>query len=163
MILAEHACNEHVAHWFKRPVIVEADWTSHPWHHNNVGGVLWARRDTTQVMLGVSLQATWDTTLVVKIIATGRSQIIQQPEYTPRYEEMLILLLDFSICTHLSTWSSFIRCRSRRRQIMVGMKKIKDRTGLRGFEESVSLAQDHKKWRDLTARQHLMIDHEQSK
>ena len=37
-------------------VVVGADWTLHPWHQNDVGGAA-ARRDTTQVMLGVSLQA----------------------------------------------------------------------------------------------------------
>ena len=41
-----------------------ADWTLHPWHHNNVGGVTEGSCDTTQVMLGVSLQARCDTALV---------------------------------------------------------------------------------------------------
>ena len=47
-----------------------ADWTLHPWRHNssNVGGDLQARRDTTKVMLGVSLRARCDTTLVFVII-----------------------------------------------------------------------------------------------
>ena len=38
-------------------VVVGADWTLHPWRHNNVGDINAARRDTTQVMLGVSLRA----------------------------------------------------------------------------------------------------------
>ena len=33
-------------------------------HHNNVGVSLRERRATTQVMLGVSLRARWDATLV---------------------------------------------------------------------------------------------------
>ena len=33
-------------------VVVGADWTLHPWRHNNVGDINAARRDTTQVMLG---------------------------------------------------------------------------------------------------------------
>ena len=37
---------------------------------HNVGGVTAGRRDTTQVMLGVSLRARWDTTLVIIIITT---------------------------------------------------------------------------------------------
>ena len=32
--------------------------------HNNVGVSLWERQATTQVMLGVSLRARWDATLV---------------------------------------------------------------------------------------------------
>ena len=61
---------------------MRADWTLNPWHHNssNVGGVtaglgrdttqvmlgvsLRARRRTNQVMLGVSVRTRWDTTLV---------------------------------------------------------------------------------------------------
>ena len=36
--------------------------------HNNVGVSLRERRDTAQVMLGVSLQARWHATLVMLII-----------------------------------------------------------------------------------------------
>ena len=46
---------------------------------------------------------------------------------------------------------------------MVGMWNINDPTGLREYEQFVSSAQDQKKQMDLTARQHFMIDHEQSK
>ena len=47
-------------------VVVGTDWTFHPWRHNssNVGGVTAARRETTQVILGVSLRARLDTTVV---------------------------------------------------------------------------------------------------
>ena len=33
-------------------LVMGADWTLHPWHHNNVGVLLRARCDTTQVMFG---------------------------------------------------------------------------------------------------------------
>ena len=55
-----HAMNMQLA------VVVGADWTLHSWRHNssNVGVSRRARRDRTQVMLGVSLRDRWDTTLV---------------------------------------------------------------------------------------------------
>ena len=37
-------------------------------YHYNVGGSLHERRATTQVMLGVSLRARWDPTLLIIII-----------------------------------------------------------------------------------------------
>ena len=40
--------------------------------HNNVGMYLRERLATTQVMLGVSLRARWDATLVVIIIAVNK-------------------------------------------------------------------------------------------
>ena len=46
-------------------MVVGADWTLHPLPHNssNVGVSLRARQNTTKVMLGVSLRASYDTTL----------------------------------------------------------------------------------------------------
>ena len=38
-----HAMNMWLTDWCKRPVIVGADWTLHPWRHNNVGVSLRAR------------------------------------------------------------------------------------------------------------------------
>ena len=45
----------------------------HPWHHNNVGGVTadQARRKSSNVGGGGSLQARWDITLVVVMICVS--------------------------------------------------------------------------------------------
>ena len=43
--------------------------------HNNVGVSLQERRDTTQVMLGVSLRARWDATLVFIMVLGHTIQI----------------------------------------------------------------------------------------
>ena len=47
-------------------VVVRADWTLHPWRHNNVGGITagQARHNSSNVGCVGLLRARWDTTLV---------------------------------------------------------------------------------------------------
>ena len=47
--------------------------------HNKVGVSLQERRGTTQVMLGVSLRARWDTTLVIIITVKTYVGVLQSP------------------------------------------------------------------------------------
>ena len=47
--------------------------------HNKVGVSLQERQGTTQVMLGVSLRARWDTTLVIIITVKTYVGVLQSP------------------------------------------------------------------------------------
>ena len=64
----------------QRTVVVGADWTLHPWCHNNVGGVTVGQARHNSRNVGVSLRARCDTTLVSIMQFTFCSLINRLPK-----------------------------------------------------------------------------------
>ena len=91
-------------------VVVGADWTLHPWRHNNVGSVTAGQARHNSSNGGGSLRARLDTTLVYFSPLGDRATLCHQS--TPRHQTCVMMKTCGMTCRvrHSERWSAIFDC-----------------------------------------------------